>query len=95
MEQHPDSKDVQVYRTDDQIVDEVSGCQCLYQTAASCISVHSFPRIHGLPLLVGEHDPESYHIDQYALHQRDDMNIPIQLGPGIELRIDAGKEACG
>lgn len=92
MEQHADAEHAEVHRADDEIIDEVSHGHGSHQSAATCISVDALAGGHGLAFLVGEHDPQGQDADGDALDQRDNVDVPVELGALIEMGIVAGEE---
>lgn len=90
MEEHSYAKYLHIDSADDQIVHKVSRRKSQDEPASTGISIHTLRRGHRFPLLVCEHHPEGEGVDQGALDQRNDMDVPVELGTAIEIIIEAG-----
>lgn len=95
MKQHSQSKDVEMNRTDNHIIDKISGSQRLNQPTSPGIPKHPLPGAHFLPFLVRKHHPQRKGIDQGTLHQRHHMHVPVEFGAAVEVGIAPGKEDRG
>lgn len=80
MKQHAHAKHPNMHRTDDDIVDEVSLCQGLKESGHARVSVDALSGIHVLTFFVDEHDIQGEDVDEHALDEGDDMDVPIELG---------------
>lgn len=81
------TEDVEVPAGNNEIPDEVASGQRLDQTSSPSIAPDTLLRIHVLALVVDDHDPYGKAIDQGALDQGDNMDIPTQLLASGELRV--------
>lgn len=97
--EHTPTEDVHISRAHIQVPEEVSQRLALKQTAHSIVSpdpllpvVRAAP---GLALLIEEDDVQAQRVDHAALHERDDVNIPANLGALGELGIDVREQAGG
>lgn len=92
MEQHSNAKDVHVYSAHNQVVQKIPGRKSLHEATGPGVSVHPLRGGHAVPLTVGEHDPQSDQVNEGALHERHDMDIPVELGTTREVWIETGEE---
>lgn len=95
MEQHAHAKHSNMHRADYDIVDEVSLCQGLEESTHARVSVDTLSGIHVLAFFVEEHDVQGESVDEYALDEGDDMDVPIELGAFVQLWIVAGEQDRG
>lgn len=95
MEQHADTEHAEVHRADDEIIYEIPHGHGSHQSAATRVPVDALAGIHGLALLVGKHDPQGQGVDGDALNERDNMNVPVELGALVQLRVVTGEEDRG
>lgn len=92
MEEHADTEHPDMYGAHDQVVDEVSDAKGLDQATGTSISENALCGGHGPALLIDVHNPQRGGIDDDALNERDDMDIPVQLGAAAQLGIGLRKE---
>lgn len=84
MEKHTNTEHAHVYDTDDQIVNEISNSKSLDQAAGTCVCEDPLAGGHLAALGVRVHNPQSGDRDDHALNERDNMDVPVQLGPRFE-----------
>lgn len=87
MEQQANTEHIDMNDANNQVIDEVSNSKCLDQTASTCVAEDTLTSRHLAALGISEHDPQRSDVDQNTLDQRNDMNIPVELGPGIQLGV--------
>lgn len=99
MRKHTPAENVHISRAHVQIPEEVAQRLTLKQAAHTIVSpdpllpvVRAAP---GLALLVEKDDVQAQRVDHAALHERDDVHIPANLGALGELGIDVGEQAGG
>jgi len=95
MRKHAQTKNWEMLECDHQVPEKVSHCKALDQAGCSSVTPHLLFPTHVLPLIVREHDIEGEGIDQRRLDERNNMNIPVQLGSLIEALIDRAEEIAG
>lgn len=99
MREHTPAEDVHISRAHVQIPQEVAQRLALEQAAHAIIAPDSLlPVVRaapGLALLVEEDDIQAERVDQAALHERDDVDIPADSGALAELRVRLGAQAGG
>lgn len=84
MYQHARSKHRYVLQRDDQIPNEVSSRKTLNKAISASITEDPALPIQLASLIIREQDPQCQDIDQRALHERYDVNVPVQFRPRIE-----------
>jgi hypothetical protein len=87
------AKDVEVEQGDAQVPDEVARREGLDQAAGTRVPPDALLVVHGLALLVGEHDPQGQGVDQQGLDERDDVGVPVGLLGAVVGRVELGEEA--
>ena len=96
MGQHSPSKDANMHATYAQIPQKIPGREALYHPSSAGVPPYSSPPIHRPPLLVRPHDPERHAVDYARLHERDEVDVPVELGArwedGIALRDQQPRE---
>ena len=95
MRQQPPPKHTHIHDTDPQVPQKVSRGETLNHAPSPRIAPHPFLPAHARPLLVHSHDPERHGVDEHALEEGDDVDIPVEFRAGGEGRVDGGEEAGG
>jgi len=95
MGKHPWPKDANVLQGNDQVPHEVASRKCLDEASGTRITMHLGSPVHLTPLFVLVHDPQSEDAYQGALHEGNDVDIPVHLGARIEAVIYPRKKVAG
>lgn len=88
--QQANAKDIQVADGDTEVPYEVAGGQRLHQAASTGVAPDAALPVHGLALLVGEHDPQSDDVDQDTLEERDNVGVPAGSFAPVRRVVGAG-----
>lgn len=77
--QYSRSEYLVISRRDHQVPQEIPTGESLYQPARARVPVHPFNSTvpHLISLVIGENDPQSQHVDDTRLQQRDDVYVPV------------------
>lgn len=94
MSQKADAEDLDVAQADIQIPHKVAAGKCHYQAAGAGISPHTTLPVHLRALIVGDADPEGQGVNKSRLEERDNVDIPVDAGALVELRVDGREQAC-
>lgn len=92
MEQQADAEHIHMDDADNQVVDEVSNSQRLNQATGTSVSKDTLTSRHFIALCINEHNPQCSNVDKNTLNQRNDMDIPVESSPSIQLGIVVREE---
>ena len=95
MRPHAQSEDSQIATRHHQIPQEIPRREALDHTTAPGVAVDTLRRAHGSPLLVNPHDPQGGGIDAAALHEGDDVHVPVDAGAAVQVWVDAREQRGG
>lgn len=95
MRPHADAEDANIRTRHHQIPQKVPRGKPLNHSTPARIPIHPLQRAHIHSFLVHIHHPQRRRIDAAGLHQRDDMDVPVDLRASVEGRVDPGEEIRG